>query len=347
MKWLTGGLSCLLLVCLLGSRQQAAPPSPERWLSAFANDDGSRPDGSVAPRDDSSAMKKALAAGPGIVRIGPGQYQFSEISIPEGVTVAGTGTATVLRAAGSRPVFHQKGVCAWRLRDVTVQGEAIGPWQQRTDMGAHGIVIEGCFNYEISGVQIKDFAGVGLNISRTNLQTSGFTNGGIISAIATTGNHTGVRFDTRGEYVTASQLMCHHNVIGVTIHAGNTNISNSNIGSNIDGVLITDHENGSHGSLTGCLVNHNLRYAILAKKVENAMAISNCCFFYGTIQLEDCEGVNVTSSLLGCNVATSGKLPNRFAGNHVTLEGQKFEFAESTILDGNFSKAGPWDPRKQ
>ena len=347
MKWACSGLCCLLLVCLLGSRQQTAPPNPDRWLSAFTNDDGSRPDGNVSTRDDSSAMNTALTAGPGIVHIGPGHYRLSDVSIPDGVTVVGTGTATILHAAGSKPVFHQKGLSGWRLRDVTVQGEATGPWQQRTDLGAHGIVIEGCFNYEVSGVQIKDFAGVGLQIARTNIQTSGFTNGGIISAIATTGNHTGVRFDTRGEYVTASQLMCHYNVIGVTIHAGNTNIANSNIGSNTDGILIVDHENGSHGSLTGCLVNHNERYAILARNVDNAMAISNCCFFYGTIHLEDCEGINVTSSLLGCNVTTAGKLPNRFAGNHVSGEGQKFEFAPATILEGNFSKTGPWEPTKK
>ena len=76
-------------------------------------------------------------------------------------------------------------------------------------------MIEGCSNYEVTGTQIKDFAGVGLQITRTNLQTSGFTNGGMVSSIATTGNYIGVRFDTRGEYVTASQLMCHYNVIGL------------------------------------------------------------------------------------------------------------------------------------
>ncbi len=342
MRYVMGGLSCLLLVGLLGFQNPAPPPSPERSLSAFTNDDGSRPDGRVAMRDDSSAMKKALAVGPGLVRIGPGHYRLSEITIPTGVTVIGTGTGTVLQATGSKPVFKQSAVAGWRLRDVTVQGEATGPWKERTDQGAHGIVIEGCSNYEVTGTQIKDFAGVGLQITRTNLQTSGFTNGGMVSSIATTGNYIGVRFDTRGEYVTASQLMCHYNVIGLVIHAGNTNISNSNIGSNTDGIVIDDRENGSHGSLTGCLVNHNDRYAILGKNVLNAMAISNCCFFYGTIQLENCLGVNVTSSLLGCNVKTSGDLPNRFAGNHVVTEGQRFDFAPATIVEDNFTKTGPW-----
>ena len=342
MQYAMGGLSCLLLVCALGSQQQSPPPGPERWLSSYVNDDGSRPDGSVSTRDDSSAMKKALTAGPGIVRIGPGNYRLSETLIPSGVTVIGTGTGTILQATGSKPVFKQTAVSDWRLRDVTIQGEATGPWQQRTDTGAHGIVIEGCWNYEVSGTQIKDFAGVGLQITRTNLPKSGFANGGVLSAVAASGNFIGVRFDTRGEYVTASQLMCHHNVTGVTIHAGNTNISNSNIGTNTNGVIIEDHENGSHGSLTGCLINHNERYALLCRNSLNAMAISNCCFFYGAIHLENCEGFNITSSLLGCNVKTVGDLPNRFAGNHVSGEGQRFEFAPATLLDGNFTKTGPW-----
>lgn len=342
MQWAMGGLSCLVLVCLLGSQQQTPPVGPERWLHTYSNDDGSRPDGNIAARDDSSALKKALAAGPGIVRIGPGHYRLSEVLIPAGVSLLGTGHGTVLQATGSKPVFKQTAVSDWRLRDVTVHGEATGPWQQRTDAGAHGIVIEGCWNYEVTGVQIKDFAGAGLQISRTNLPNSGFSNGGIINAIVASGNFIGVRFDTRGEYVTASQLMCQHNVTGVTIHAGNTNIANSNIGTNTNGIIIEDHENGSHGSLTGCLVNHNERYALLARNSLNAMAISNCCFFYGTIQLENCEGFNITSSLLGCNVRTIGDLPNRFAGNHVSGEGQLFEFAPATLLDGNFSKTGPW-----
>src|SRR5262249_51452952 len=83
--------------------------SGERFLSDYANDDGSRPDGSDGKRDDTTALNKALADGPGVVRLGRGYYRLGDIQIPENVTLQGQGKATVIRSNGASSIFRQAG----------------------------------------------------------------------------------------------------------------------------------------------------------------------------------------------------------------------------------------------
>lgn len=342
----TIGLGCCLAAVALVSARWNAPShaAAERLLADYQNDDGSRPDGQASTRDDSSALQKALDGGPGMVRLGPGTFRIREVTIPDDVTLVGAGAATILQASGGRPVFLQQNRHAWRLRDVTIQGEAAGDWRQRTDQGLHGMVLEGCWGYEVSGVAFQSFNGAGLQIGRTNNQAAGFSDGGVLTRLTARENFIGIRFDTRAEYVTASHLHCLHNVTGLLMHAGNSNISSSNIGENIDGLVLADHENGSHGSVTNCLINHNQRHALWASNVENGMAISNCCFFYGTIRLENCRGMNITSGLISASIATAGPEFNRISGNHIIPLSFTFQFAPATLLEGNFTKDGPWKP---
>lgn len=319
------------------------PAHGERILSEFRNDDGSRPDGRDSARDDSSALKKALAAGPGTVRLGAGIFRVGGVSVPEGVTLVGEGKATLLRGNGDAAVFRQVNAGGWAVRDLVLDGEATGDWHKREDTGKCGIRVEGCWDFEISGVTARNFAGAGVDIGTSNLTHGAFTHGGTLARVTATGNAVGVRFSRRGEYVTATQLNCYRNAAGCVIRAGNTNIATSNFGSNVDGVVIDDLENGSHGSITGCLVNHNERYALLGRGVQYGMAISNCCFFYGTVRLERCSGVTIAGGLLSCNVETEGPDANRIAGNHIIPEKFRFTFAPATLVRENFTKTGPWE----
>ena len=332
--------------CLMGSQSKPAANavSGDRWLADYRNDDGTTPDGQAAARDDSTALQKALDAGPGVVRIAPGTYQIHNVSIPSHVELIGSGPSTVLQTREHQPVFKQQGQSGWRLRDVSLKGTASGDWQKRTDQGAHGLVIDGSWDYEVSGVTIEDFDGAGIQIGHTNLQAAGYAAGGVLTRVTARENFIGIRFDTRAEYITASHLHCHHNGTGMIVHAGNSNISNSNIGENIDGLVIVDHENGSHGSVTGCLINHNQRYALWANEAKNGMAITNCCFFYGTIKLEKSCGVTISSGLISASISTEGEEFNRISGNHIIPMQWQFAVSPSTICEGNYTKAGPWKP---
>ena len=83
--------------------------------------------------------------------------------------------------------------------------------------------------------------------------------------------------------------------------------------------------------------------ALQASGVKNGMAINNCCFFYGRIELDQCAGVNLTSGIIGCSVTTKGPESNRIAGNYIMPEKQKFEFAPATLVRDNFTKQGSWE----
>lgn len=320
-------------------------PSPlladpgERSLHEFANDDGSKPDGTDAKRDDTSALRNALARGPGIVRVGKGYYRWGDVQIPEGVTLAGQGKATIIRSNGAMCIFRQANVGDWVLRDLVLDGEATGSWRKRKDAGKSGLFTEGCRSFEVIGVTGRNFEGAEFQFTRSK-----GTNGGCLDRLSATGCYAGVRFGFRGEYLTATKLNCDSNVVGCAIHAGNTSIATSSFCGNIDGMLIEDKENGSHGTVANSLFNHNDRYALISRNVKNGMAISNCCFFYGTLQIEDSAGVNITSSLVSCSVHTSGSSINRFAGNHIIPLKWKFTFGPNEIVDGNFTKEGRWSP---
>jgi len=107
--------------------------------------------------------------------------------------------------------------------------------------------------------------------------------------------------------------------------------------------VIEDKDNGSHGSISNCLMNHNERYALFCNGVQNGMAINNCCFFFGSIRIEASKGVNITNGMLACPVSIDGPNANRLGGNLVFPTHGAFTLAPSTIVDGNFTQDGPWE----
>jgi hypothetical protein len=316
---------------------------PERLLTDYTNADGRAPNGQDDATDDTAAFRQALAAGPGVVRLGPGFCRLGDVTIPSGVILAGAGQATVLRGNGAGSVISQDGVAGWAIRDLVVDGEAEGDWHDRCDHGRTGIRVNGCLDYEVASVSVRNFDGAGLCISWTAaLGPGGWNSRSNLTRITASGNWIGIRFEERGEYVNASQLSCQNNVTGCVVYAGNVKLTGRNITSNIDGILVEDKDNGSHGAFSNCLVNHNERHALVCRRARNGMSIDNCCFFAGGILLEDCAGINITSGTISCPVSVTGSAANRIAGNYVIPDQATFQCSPATIVDGNFSAAGPW-----
>ena len=160
-------------------------------------------------------------------------------------------------------------------------------------------------------------------------------------------NYVGVRFNQRAEYIHATRLTCYQNVTGCVIHAGNAKLGDSNFCSNVDGLMIEDKDNGSHGAITNCLFNHNELHALWVKNVANGMAMTNNCFFHGRILIENSVGVNIASGQLSCSVAVSGDGVNRIAGNYVIPLDWQFAITPATIVHDNFTADGPWNQNRQ
>lgn len=337
-----GGLSLVLSCAHLAVGAGNTPAF--RNLSDYVNEDGTIPDGKDSNVDDTTALRRAIAEGPGVVYVGPGFYRWGDVAIPAGVTVQGAGRATVVRLSGAKQVFAQKAVSDWAVRDMVLDGEAQGDWHQRTDEGQSGIFTEGCWGFEIVGVTVRNFNGAALQFTHTDLASAGHADGGNLARIMATGNYVGVRFDIRAEYINATELSCFRNVTGCVIHAGNAKIADSNFSENVDGILIQDKDNGSHGSISTSLVNHSERYALWANAVRSGMAINGCCFFYGAIQIDGSIGVNIAGGQISCKTTVTGDGANRIADNFIILLPEwTFEFAPGTIVEGNFTDKGPWE----
>jgi len=318
----------------------------QRNVKDHVNADGRTPDGLDNDADDTDAFRAALAVGPGIVCVDAGLYRCGDVTIPEGVTLVGAGRATVIRPNGAKRVFVQAGVNDWRLRDLAVDGESKTDVGTRKDLGCTAVYVTRCRGFEISGVTVRNFDGPGIHLSHT--AASGYcrwaTDASLFNIVAN-GNYVGVNFDERAEYMNASMLTCQGNVIGCVIHAGNVKITNSQFTNNLTGVYIEDKDNGSHGALSNCLINHNQQYALIARNVKNAMLVDNCCFFGAAILIEDSTGVSITDSIISCNVTIKGPGCNRLAGNYIWTRGRTctFSVSDATIVQNNFTDAGPWE----
>jgi len=330
----------VMALALVSSAGAQETPAFARDLRDFPNADDKPPDGQDNGADDTAAMRAALDAGPGLVRIGPGHYRFGDVTIPAGVTVQGAGRGTVIHKTGADTIFRQDKGNGWILRDLVLDGGAEGDWKERKDLGEAGILVKSSIEWEISGIVVRNVSGAGIQMTWVYTSSPWKTNGTILNVQAT-GSYAGIRFDERAEYINASALGCWDNVIGLVIHGGNIKVTNSNFNSNRTGVLIEDKDNGSHGSITNCLVNHNLEYSLRCRNVTNGMPVDACCFFDGTMLIEDSTGVSVTSGIISCPVKVTGKGVNRIAGNYVIPKDRAFDVSDSTIVQDNFSAEGP------
>ncbi len=311
-----------------------------RKLTDFTNADGKPPTGKDSAADDTIAIRKALAAGPGIVYIPPGFYRWGEVTVPSGVSVVGAGSSTVIRSSGPKVIFMQKGVKDWRIQDLVLDGEAKGEWKSRKDEGHSGILIHESTDFQVRSLTVRNFNGPGIQLSRVS---GGWGSQGSLELLICSENYAGLRFDIRAEYLDATRITCRNNVVGCILHAGNVKFSTCNFTCNIDGFFIEDKDNGSHGSISNCLFNHNERYALYCRKVDNGMLLDNCCFFCGAIRLEDCKGINITDGEISCGLEVAGKGVNRIAGNYVIPLRSSAEFTPETIVQDNFTDAGPWN----
>jgi hypothetical protein len=295
--------------------------------------------------DDSAALQAFLDAGPGVAHLPAGEYRAAGLRIPAGVTLRGEGPATVIRSAGGS-VFEQRRVGDWGLCDLVLDGDApdTEAWQQRLDTNQHGVVAEKSYGFRITDVTVQNFRGAGLQLTHTALgDNAPFSNGGSLHNITARRNFIGVRFDTRGEYINATQLDCHHNLTGVVIHAGNVKIVASNLCSNRDGVFIEDHKNGSHGLISGSMINHNERMAVHCRKAANGMAITGCCLYYGDITLEDSAGITFANCHLYAGIRVSGAGVNRFSGNYIVKSPYSHDLGPRTLAQHNYTQDGPWE----
>ena len=375
MKKLFYVITFMLLCCQLPSagavevednsiKQDGLYCSSVRYLHWFKDANVHAPDGKDNMCDYTAAMTAALNIGPGIVNIAPGYYRIGNVTIPEKVILIGSGESTFIRSNGAKRIFSQSGVSHWAIRDLVLDGQTKFGADSNSDIGMQslyskdgnsipdngktGLFIENCYAFEIRNMVAHHFEGKAVEISRSNLNLDAFGNGGTIDYLTLYHNNTGIAFSERAEYITATHIKSYRNVFGCIINGGNITIGESTFCTNETGILLQDKENGSHGAVVNCLINPNMKYAILAKDVYNGHNFVGCSIFDGTLKMENCRGIKIASGTIDCLIAIDCNEVNLIGGNFMTNSYMKTcKISPTTIVKDNFTVKGVWTPPMQ
>jgi uncharacterized secreted repeat protein (TIGR03808 family) len=116
---LVGGV---LAAAFAASSTQAAPPAGPSQDAAAS---GVRPN---ASEDQTPALQRALAAAARAgqaLRLAPGRYRASGLSLPPGARLIGGGATTILVQAGSGPLLTARGAEAVTLQHLTLEGSPV------------------------------------------------------------------------------------------------------------------------------------------------------------------------------------------------------------------------------
>jgi hypothetical protein len=144
-------------------------------------------------------------------------------------------------------------------------------------------------------------------------------------------NTEGLSVATRAEYCLVSNCHMYENNYGVRDYAGNLAICNCNISDNAIGFCLEAGDNDSHGSVTGCMINHNSSYSVKVGEIGvKAHQFTGCNIFAGDLYFYKCGGVSFSN----CRIE---------AVNNIYFEGSKgVRFSsciieEATTINNNFN----------
>ena len=310
-------------------------------LSLFAKERSIKDFGADGKGDaikDKQAFLAAVKEGPGTILFPAGVYKLSSVTIPAKVTLRGEGKATVIQGSGKGAIFIQHKTNSWRLEKLVLQGTSK---KANKDLKEQALVISSSNDFAVIDVEARMFAGKAIEVKFANF--SHYVDAGSFARVYANRNYCGMSFGDRAEYMTVSQVNCSLNMIGIEVRGGNMAITGSHFNNNQTGILLEDGPNGSHGSFSNCLINHNHRYAIIAKNVNNAHIFTGCSVFFGAIYMENAHGVVFNAGNIAAPIEVKGARSRvQFTNNFIHSRRVKLKVDDKTSLKNNFDGNGAW-----
>ena len=163
-------------------------------------------------------------------------------------------------------------------------------------VGSDELTIDG-INFECGG---KNATAISTNGKRrlnfTNLRFKDFNNGiecsrvvdpydqAYITNSVFAGCRIGIHVSQRSEYFNICDCMFNGNDTGIKIVGGNTSVQSCNITNNNIGIHVVNGENGGHGIIGNCQINHNKTNSIICESVTNGFTISGNNIWYGDLK---------------------------------------------------------------
>lgn len=179
----------------------------------------------------------------------------------------------------------------------------------------------------VSKCLFRNFGSVGLQLSEIGYATGGARWDGASNKIENCqaeNCYYGVAFETRAEYVTATDVSAVNCRFGMVIRGGNVMLANCQLNRNYLGLHVASSTNSGHGSATGCQFNHNTNIAIQIDEPANGFQFTGCQVFYGIVLFNACAGAMFN----GC---TFGTVTIRATGGGKNLLADCFILGGSTM----------------
>lgn len=277
----------------------------------------------------------AMLSANGICHLGPGRFVVTNLQMPDGSSIVGSGYGTCLKLGGTSDGFAVKMGSRCLVKDIRILGSDSEPSFTSTVGGRHGILWQGDYTQSetspdrgiVSNVWIHNFTGGGITCYDSGFGTTTaleVTNAQIWSCWA------GINISYFSEYHKFTNVRSGMCRIGCVNNGGNNVFVNCDFSSNLEIAMLMDNSqsqspNNTHGSAVGCVFNHtksggvsNSGIGVKIINGSNGFAFVGCQFFFSKIDIVDTTGITFSGCVFGysnCDISISGGGPILFVGN--------------------------------
>lgn len=282
---------------------------------------------------DRTADILALLTNAGVCRLGKGDYYVSNIDMPTGTAIIGSGYQTRIVLSGTTEGYAIKMTNYCSVKDVQIVGKTSLISLSETVGGRHGILWQGNYTQDqtadnqprmgkIENVDIFAFTGGGITCYDTGYGT--FNALEVVNAYINNCN-VGINIPYWSEFhkfTNVRTASCYHGCIN---NGGNNTFVNCDFSTCKIGFLMDNSTgqspNNSHGQCVGCVFNHADNNNGIGIKVLNCDAgfiFDACQIFFSQIYIDESDGVVVSNCNFGannCNITISGGGAMLFANN--------------------------------
>ena len=243
----------------------------------------------------------------GVCHLAPGDYYIGTLNMPQGTKLIGSGPRTRLIKSvyDSSLPYAIRMFAECEIASLTILGQESE--LEPTEIGeTNGIYIVGSessteqkYNCDIHDVWVQNCTAGGITFYGTGYSPLGgchITNAFIKNC------GIGVHLGKHSEYHRVNTVNCNNCYIGILNNGGNNVIVNSDFSSNVRGIVMDNTDgtmsNNSHGTFTGCTVNHtdnNTGTAIEIINMNSGEIFSDLQLFYGGIVITGSNYINFSN----------------------------------------------------
>lgn len=313
------------------------------WLQAVDTDTQSE-----TGKTDMTGPIMSMLTDTGYCHLGEGIFYVSgNIDMPEGSMLCGCGDKTQIRLLQSTTTGYCVKLTDYStIKDVSFSGSysEITPTTLGTRDGVHFVggyestPQKRCTHCVIENVIFRNFSGAGLLCDETSLSPE---DGLYATNLFFTNCYAGIYIRRYSEFNKFTNVCTTKCFFGVINNGGNNVFTACTLRATQTAFYIDGSApNSAHGTINGCTFCHtgeNAGSAITMENVTAGFVVSDCQFWYNSVDLTNCNGIAFSGCEFGNGITGTGKVIGITGGNTVMFTGCLFK-DDPVITISNNSK---------